>query len=371
MLRLVVAASVAVCAAHARSAQLGCARLAPAPRASVASAPGAPARHTALLAGRRAPPAQPRGRALLAIRDEARAAAAVGDEIEPDDAYRAALVKTALIAAAAAAFGAGMWYVRGKELAFQFFAGYVIEESLSIDNLFVFKLIFDFFAVTGAAQKKCLSWGIWAAAIFRLVMITLGVEAVEAFRPVLLLFAAILLLSSGTILVESFSGEKEPPDLANNAVVKLCSSIVPTTDAMDGDRFWTVAADGVRRATPLLVALACIEVSDVVFAVDSVPAVLGVTSDPFVAFTSNMFAILGLRALFSVLATLVSDFEYLQPAVALVLGFVGSKMVAEFFGHEVSISTSLGAIVLILAAGVGLSILLPAEVLPGDDGDEK
>lgn len=256
-----------------------------------------------------------RGRALLAIRDEASPSVPSGS-VEDSGTYRAALVQTGLIAFAALTFGVGVWFWRGEELAFQFFAGYVIEESLSVDNLFVFKLIFDFFAVTGAAQKKCLNWGIWAAALFRLIMISLGVEAVSLFEPILLVFAAILIASSGSILAESFAEEKEPPDLAENVVVKFCSSILPTTDEMDGDKFWTVAADGVTKATPLLVALACIEVSDVVFAIDSVPAVLGVTSDTFVAFTSNIFAILGLRALFRVLSTLVADFAYLQARAA-------------------------------------------------------
>lgn len=261
----------------------------------------------------RRPLPPPRVGVQLAIRDQAEAVPVEGDV---GATYQAALVQTALIVFAACCFGMGIWFVRGQELAFQYFAGYVIEESLSVDNLFVFKLIFDFFTVRGVAQKKCLNWGIWAAAAFRLIMISLGVEAVAAFRPVLLFFAAILILSSGTILAESFGEEKEPPDLADNAVVKFCSSIFPTTEKMDGDKFWSMAEDGVKKATPLLVALACIEVSDIVFAVDSVPAVLGVTSDTFIAFTSNMFAILGLRALYTVLSTLVSDFEYLQVCCA-------------------------------------------------------
>jgi TerC family integral membrane protein len=256
----------------------------------------------------------------LAIRDEAAVASDL-DGVEAAGSYQGAITQTVLIALLASAFCAGIWVVRGQELAFQFFAGYVIEESLSVDNLFVFKLIFDFFTVTGAAQRKCLNWGIWAAAVLRLTMISLGVEAVQHFKPVLLVFAAILLLSSGTILFESLGGDKEEPDLANNAVVKLCGRLFATSERMDGDRFFTVER-GVRVATPLLVALLCIEVSDVVFAVDSVPAVLGVTEDPFIAFTSNMFAIFGLRALFRVLSTLVSDFEYLQVCTAEVLRVV-------------------------------------------------
>mmetsp|Transcript_19812 Transcript_19812/g.50405 ORF Transcript_19812/g.50405 Transcript_19812/m.50405 type:complete len:367 (-) Transcript_19812:329-1429(-) len=366
MLRvLVLGACAAACAAHGRPLQLARARpvaLRP-PHATSMSAQHAAARSRLAL--------EPRGRALMAIRDEARPTAPPIAEVENLESYSDALVQTALIVAAATLFGGGIWVLKGQELALQYFAGYVIEESLSIDNLFVFKLIFDYFAVTGAAQRKVLSYGIWAAAVFRLIMISLGVEAVQHFKPVLLVFAGILLLSSGTILAESFSSsEKEEADLSDNAVVKLCKSLFRMTDEMDGDNFFTLAADGAKVATPLFVALVCIEVSDVVFAVDSVPAVLGVTSDSLIAFTSNMFAIFGLRALYRVLATLVSDFEYLQPAVALVLGFVGSKMVAEYVGYEISIQNSLAAIVFILASGVGLSIALPPETIPSSDGEE-
>lgn len=370
MLRfLATVACASISVAHIPSAQLIAS-----PRALACVGPAGPCGRrigaVSQQAWLRKPVLQPRSRAALAIRDEARAAVPVETEMIDEVSYREALVQTALIAAAACAFGTGIWVTKGQDMGFQFFAGYVIEESLSIDNLFVFKLIFDFFAVKGVPQRKVLNYGIWAAAIFRFIMISLGVEAVESFRPVLLVFAAILILSSGSILAESFSGEKEEPDLASNPVVKLCKQLLPTTDQMDGDRFFTLGADGARLATPLLVALMCIEVSDVVFAVDSVPAVLGVTSDRFIAFTSNMFAIFGLRALFRVLATLVNDFEYLQPAVALVLGFVGAKMVAEFYGAEISIATSLGVIMGILVSGVGLSILLPPETLPDVETDE-
>lgn len=258
--------------------------------------------HSSALVRASALPARAR-RLPVAPRAVLRLAAADDDEIEVEEViaeitgdgedaagYREAITQTLIIVALAVAFGAGIWVMRGEEDAAQYFAGYVIEESLSVDNLFVFKLIFDYFGVVGDAQSKCLRWGIAAAAIFRLVMISLGVEAVHAFRPVLLVFAGILLLSSFSIIAESFS-EPEEPDLTNNPVVNLCKRLLPTTDEMCGDRFWVEApppADGVEGAgvqwlaTPLLVALACIEVSDVIFAVDSVPAVLGVTDVPLI-----------------------------------------------------------------------------------------
>ncbi|KAG8462378.1 hypothetical protein KFE25_012198 [Diacronema lutheri] len=288
-----------------------------------------------------------------------RALSGEGDELS-QASYRAALVRTGVVMGCSLALGVAILLVRGRELGLQFFAGYLIEQSLSVDNLFVFKLIFSSFGVSGAAERRCLAYGIWAAAVLRLGMIVAGIGIMELFRPVLLLFAAILILTAISVLRDAFSGAdaggaSEAP--ADNAIIRLCSRLVRTTAALDGDRFFTTAtADGKWRATPLLLALVCIEVSDVVFAVDSVPAVLAVTHDRAIAFTSNMCAIGALRALYAVLSQLVSQFELLQPAVALVLGFVGGKMAAEFFGAVVPITISLAVIVAVLAAGVGASV---------------
>lgn len=258
-------------------------------------------------------------RARIVVEEEASPAADFLEDLEDVSSdigrltYQEALLQTLAIAAASLAFGLGVAYFRGADSAFEYFGGYVIEESLSVDNLFIFKLIFDYFDVRGSAQAKCLQYGIWAAAVFRLIMISVGVEAVQHFHGVLLVFASVLMASSASIVSEFFSGaDEEEHDLSDNMVVKLCNRLFTTTPTLHGDHFFVTAANGARIATPLVVALACIEVSDVVFAVDSVPAVLGVTDDPFIAFTSNMFAILGLRALYRILANLVNDFVYLQ-----------------------------------------------------------
>ena len=188
-----------------------------------------------------------------------------------------------------------------------------------MDNLFVFLLLFDYFRVPLAFQGRVLQWGIIGAVVLRGVFIALGVVALEKFRAVLLVFAAVLLASSGKLLLElsSGGGDDEEEDLSENAIVQLATKYISTTDEYDGDRFFTTVvtttttpdasqpsgwADvevAVRKATPLLLALVCVELTDVVFAVDSVPAVFGVTEDPFIVFSSNMFAILGLRSLFT------------------------------------------------------------------------
>ncbi|CAN0455962.1 unnamed protein product [Laminaria digitata] len=203
-------------------------------------------------------------------------------------------------------------------------------------------------------QNRVLTWGIIGAVVMRAIFIALGEVAMDVFHPVLLGFAGVLLFSAYTLLAEGDDGGDE--DLADNKVVAFAANILDATDSYDGDKFFTVA-DGVRRATPLLLVLVCIELSDVIFAVDSIPAVFAVTKDPFIVYTSNIWAILNLRSLFTILSSAVEDLVYLRPAVAVVLGFVGGKLGAEFFGYDVSIETSLGVITGLLGAGVGFSLL--------------
>jgi TerC family integral membrane protein len=179
-----------------------------------------------------------------------------------------------------------------------------------------------------------------------------------------------LVASSAKILL--FSEEEDDEDVSQNAIVKWVNSqsLVPATDAFDSEdpsKFFTLDSEGVRRATPLLAAVACLELSDIVFAVDSVPAVFGVSEDPFIVYTSNMFAILGLRAWYGVLSRAAQELVYLEKAVALVLGFVGAKLGAEYFGQEVSTETSLAVIFVILGAGVAASLLAP----PPDDDESS
>ena len=270
-----------------------------------------------------------------------------------DDETQTALEQTALSVLAACIFGVGVFAVRGGEDASAWFAAYVLEESLSIDNLFVFSLIFDYFQTPKDAQPRVLRYGLLAAVVLRLGFICAGLAVVERFKGVLLVFAGILLYSSYGLLTGE---EEEEEDLSQNAVVKLTKQYLPSTDAYDGDQFFT--GEGASRlATPLLLALVCVEISDVIFAVDSIPAAFGVTTDPFIAFSSNAFALLGLRSLYIVIANAADEFKYLQPAIAVVLGFIGAKLIGSFAGYELPTISSLLLVLGVLGTGVGLSVL--------------
>lgn len=260
---------------------------------------------------------------------------------------------------AALLFGVGIWNTLGVEKAQEFFAGYLLEQSLSVDNLFVFILVFRYFRAPKADQDKVLTYGIGTAAILRLVMILLGSELIESWKPVLLLFAGILLFSSYKLLA-SGGEDAEDEDLSDNGVVKLCRRLIPVSETYDGASFFTIE-NGKRVATPLLLVLAVVELSDVVFAVDSIPAVFGITTDPFIVYSSNMFAILSLRALFGFVNTIMSELKYLDKAVALVLGFIGAKMVADFGGYHVPTTASLAVVISTLAGGVAASLWLPGK----------
>ena len=176
----------------------------------------------------------------------------------------------------------------------EFAAGYLLEQSLSVDNLFVFVLLFSSFKVPAPLQAKVLEYGLLGAALLRLIFILAGAAVLDRFRPALLLFAAVLLGSSYKILFQGKQDEDE--ELEQNGVVRLARRLLPVAPDYDGDRFWTTV-DGARTATPLLLVLVVVELSDLVFAVDSIPAVFGVTSDPFIVYSSNMFAIASLRAI--------------------------------------------------------------------------
>ena len=224
----------------------------------------------------------------------------------------------------------------------------------------MFILVFDYFKTPVEYQNKVLTYGIATAAVLRLVLIVLGADIVENWKPVLLVFAGILLFSSFKLLLVD-GDEDEEEDLGNNSIVKFCRSLYKFSDSYDKDNFFTTLADGTRAATPLLLVLMVVELSDVVFAVDSIPAVFGVTLDPFIVYTSNIFAILSLRGLYTFVASFMSRVRFLDKAVALVLGFVGFKILAEFGGLKVPTDLSLGVVGAILAGGVGLSLLMPGE----------
>lgn len=281
-----------------------------------------------------------------------------GGAAEPDEGaeYQDALRQTGIIVGLSAAFGAAVWAFKGADSGLEWFAGYLLEESLSVDNLFVFILLFKNFNLTDRVlQKRVLNYGVIGAMVMRALFILVGVAAIESFKPVLLVFAGILVFSSAKMLVGK---DKEEESLEDNKVVQFATKLMNSTDQYDGENFWTVV-DGVKRATPLLLLLVCIELSDLVFAVDSIPAVFGVTKDPVIVFSSNVAAILGLRSLYTVVNKAMSEIRYLEKSVAVVLGFVGAKMIAEYAGMEISTAASLGIIASILGGGVGLSFISP------------
>jgi TerC family integral membrane protein len=271
----------------------------------------------------------------------------------------------AAVLGAACAFGAFIGATQGADKASEYFAGYLLEQSLSVDNLFVFVLVFEYFKVPQERQTRVLNYGIFGALLMRAVMVLAGVQVVENFKPTLLVFAGILIFSSYKLLSEGDEDEEE--DMSDNAIVKFCSKFIEVSEDYDGDNFFTVQ-NGVKIATPLLLVLAVIEVSDVVFAVDSIPAVFGVTTDPFIVYTSNLFAIMSLRQLYGLISKAVGELKYLQTAVALVLGFIGVKMCVEFAGVDIPTEASLAVVATMLGGGVGASVLLPNDE---DEGGEK
>ena len=233
----------------------------------------------------------------------------------------------------------------------EFFTGYLVEQSLSVDNLFVFLMLFNYFKVPSQHQDRVLTWGIIGAVAMRGVMIILGIQMIERFQVITLIFAGILLISAYKLLTDN----DEDEDLSDNYVLKISNYIMKSTTEYDGDRFFT-KEKGTSVATPLLMCLICIEISDLVFAIDSIPAVLGVSHDPFIVYTSNIFAIMGLRSLYTVVAKAVQDLKYLKPAVALVLGFVGGKMVGEYFHKSISTGLSLFVVMFLIIGGIVLSL---------------
>jgi len=268
--------------------------------------------------------------------------------------YDESLKTFGLLLAATLAFDAGIFAFKGSEDALDFLTAYFVEDSLSVDNLFVFLLLFRFFKVPPQLVDKCLDYGISGSIVLRGVFIFAGLAAVNAFKPILLGFSGFLLFSSYTMLTGEEEDEEDegPPELVTNFLAKL-----PLTGTFEGDKFTVPAPSGESgvRLTQLTATLVCIALSDVLFAVDSIPAVLAVSSDPFVVYTSNIAAVVGLRSLYQLLAIAVSDLVYLEKAVAIVLGFVGLKLGAEVVGYEVSSALSLGFILTTLGGGVLLS----------------
>lgn len=262
------------------------------------------------------------------------------------DNYTHALRNTAVTVGAAMCFGTATYLVKGKQSSLEFFAAYFVEQCLSIDNLFVFIMLFDHFKIPLQYQARVLKYGIIGAGIMRGIMILFGVAIVSQFRTVLLGFAFILLVSTYKLLVEDDS-----IDLNDSMLMKISNTFITSTPDFDEDKFFKLV-NQTKVATPLFLCLVCIELSDLVFAIDSIPAVLGISKDPFIVYSSNLFAILGLRSLYTVLAKAVKDMPHLRTSVALVLVFISSKMILEFFHYEIPIGLSLGFIFSTISVGV-------------------
>lgn len=252
----------------------------------------------------------------------------------------------------AAIFAVIVYFWRGKATSLDFVTGYLIEESLSVDNLFVFLLIFKFFKVPGHFQHKVLFWGIIGALVMRFVFIFAGVALINRFHWIIYVFGAFLVYT-GIKLFKQSDSDVQPE---HNPVLKAFRKIMPVTKDYVGGKFFV--RDKGLYATPLFLVLLVIETTDVVFAADSIPAILAITRDPFIVYTSNVFAILGLRSLYFALAGMMELFHYLHYGLAVILTFIGIKMLISNFVHMPT-AIALGVVAGVLAISVGASLIWP------------
>ena len=250
-------------------------------------------------------------------------------------------------------FNAGIYIFMGKERALEFLGGYVIEQSLSVDNLFLFIMVFSSFGIKAEYQRRVLNYGIAGAVILRLVFIVLGVTVVNMFHWVLYIFGAILIFSGIKMMVK----KEDCENFRESKIIKLLSKIIPVTDTLEGQKFF-IRKNKILYATPLFAILMLIEFTDIIFAIDSIPAVFSITTDLFIVYTSNIFAILGLRSMYFVLGKLHERFRYVKYGVALILTFTGVKLLVLVFHIEIPIVLSLAVIFSILAASILVSLIL-------------
>ena len=280
---------------------------------------------------------------------------------------KSALIWSAVWIALALAFGVGIYVLWSRELGLQFFTGYILEKSLSIDNLFVFMIIFAYFCVKDEHQHRVLFWGVMGAILLRAVFILAGVGLLHAFGWVMYIFGAFLVFT-GIRMAFKKEAKVEPE---RDMVLRLMRRILPVSKEYHGEKF-IVVEEGVRRVTPMLLVLFLIESTDVIFALDSVPAVLSVTEDVFIAFSSNILAILGLRSLYFALAGVLQKLHFLSYGLAIVLVFLGVKMlVVEFV--DIPVLISLGIICLILMIAITASLIWSHKYLKArfDDFDNN
>ncbi|MGP4689735.1 TerC family protein [Agrobacterium cavarae] len=254
------------------------------------------------------------------------------------------------------AFGGWIWFQSGQQPAMEYVTGFVVEKSLAMDNIFIIAMIFSYFSIPRQYQHRVLLWGILGVIVLRGIMIAAGAAIVENFHWVLYLFAAFLVFTGIKML---FSADHEEQDIGKNPILKFLRSRLPVTEKLHEERFFVKQPDPKTGrlktfVTPLFLALIMVEIADLIFAVDSIPAIFAITTDPFIVYTSNIFAILGLRALYFALAALIHRFAYLKYALAAVLVFVGSKIfLADMLGiAKIPPSISLGITVAILLTGI-------------------
>ncbi|MFA5308655.1 MAG: TerC family protein [Dehalococcoidales bacterium] len=279
-----------------------------------------------------------------------------------------ALLWSAVWISLALLFGLSIYLMLGSEKALNFFTGYLVEESLSVDNLFVFLLIFTYFSVPEQHQHRVLFWGIVGAIVMRGIFIATGITLLDNLHWVIYIFGAFLIFT-GIKLVTQKDRELKPE---KNPVLRLFRKFMPITKRFHGSRFF-VKGKRYLLATPLLLVLIVIETTDIIFAVDSVPAVLAITRDPFIVYTSNIFAILGLRAIYFALAGVILRLRFLNYGLAVILVFLGVKMVvsADFFHVEISQIVSLGVVIGILAISAIASVLIPEKNGKTDDSAKE
>mgnify|MGYP002382253158 CR=1 FL=1 len=270
---------------------------------------------------------------------------------------RESLLLSAGYISVALLFGAWVWWYLGAQSGVDYYTGFMIEKSLSMDNVFVIALIFSFFAIPRQYQHRVLFWGILGVIVLRAIMIALGATLVSQFSWVLYLFGAFLIFTG----IKMWIIADHVPNIANNPLLNLLQRHMRVTDGLRGNAFWVHENDAKtgrleRFATPLLLALVLVEFVDLIFAVDSVPAIFAITTDPFIVYTSNIFAILGLRALYFALAAMIHRFKYLKYALALVLVFIGGKIFLVGIIGKVPAVISLGVTFGLIAGGVIVSL---------------
>ena len=253
----------------------------------------------------------------------------------------------------ASLFGIGVWHWFGAQRGLEYFTGYIIEKALSVDNLFVFLVIFRLYHVEQRVQHRVLAWGIIGALIMRGILIAVGAELVSKFQWVLLLFGAFLVYTG----IRMLRSKEKDVHYEKNPLFRFASRHLPMTQTYQGERF-VVKENGRRLFTPLFLVLLIVEITDVTFAVDSIPAIFGITRDAFIVYTSNVFAILGLRALYFLLADILEYFRYLSIGLAAVLIFLGGKMIADPWVH-ISVTMSLGIVATLLIAALLFSLTSP------------